>query len=145
MIYLQYKKTKHGNIQMISADVLTIDKITSDIASYIQTSLEQNGNTKVKLSVGSFTGAKMLSGYGAEIPIQISSVGTVNTDIKSEFISQGINQTIHRIYMDIVCEVSVLTPFNTITQDIYNKVLLGENVIIGQIPETYYNFERNGK
>lgn len=125
---------------MISSNVLTIDKITSDIAGYIQNSLEQNGNTKVKLSVGSFTGVKMLSGYGPEIPIQISSVGTVNTDIKSEFISQGINQTIHRIYMDIICEVSVLTPFNTITQDIYNKVLLGENVIIGQIPATFYNF-----
>ena len=125
---------------MISSDVLTIDKITSDIAGLIQESLEQKGTAKVKVTVGSFTGIRMLSGYGPEIPIKISSVGSVNTDIKSEFIAQGINQTIHRVYMDIVCQVSVLTPFNTITQEIFNKVLLGENVIIGQIPETYYNF-----
>ena len=109
---------------MISSNVLTIDKITSDIASFIQNSLEQNGNAKVKLTVGSFTGVKMLAGAGPEIPIKISSVGKVNTDIKNEFIAQGINQTIHRIYMDINCEVSVLTPFNTISQEIYNKVLL---------------------
>lgn len=125
---------------MINANILTIDTITSNIASFIQKDLEENGGSKVKLSIGSFTGIKMLAGAGPEIPIKISSVGNVNTDIKSEFISQGINQTIHRIYMEIICEVSVLTPVNTITQEVYNKVLLAENVIIGQIPSNYYNF-----
>lgn len=127
---------------MISSNVLTINKITSNIAGLIQKSLDENGKTKVKLSIGSFTGVKMLSGYGPEIPVKISSAGMVDTDIKSEFISQGINQTLHRIYMEISCKVTVLTPFDTITENITNKVLLGENVIIGQIPETYYNFER---
>ena len=125
---------------MINANILTIDNITSNISSFIQKDLEENGRSKVKLSIGSFTGIKMLSGAGPDIPIKISSVGNVNTDIKSEFTSQGINQTIHRIYMEIICEVSVLTPFNTISQEVYNKILLAENVIIGQIPSTYYNF-----
>ena len=125
---------------MINANILTIDTITSNIASFIQKDLEENGSSKVKLSIGSFTGVKILAGAGPDIPIKISSVGNVNTDIKSEFLSQGINQTIHRIYMEIICEVSVLTPFNTISQEVYNKVLLTENVIIGQIPSTYYNF-----
>ena len=125
---------------MINANILTIDTITSNIASFIQKDLEENGSSKVKLSIGSFTGVKMLAGAGPDIPIKISSVGNVNTDIKSEFSSQGINQTIHRIYMEIICEVSVLTPFNTISQEVYNKVLLAENVIIGQIPSNYYNF-----
>lgn len=125
---------------MISSDVLTIDKITSDIALLIQNSIEKKGKTKIKISIGSFTGIRLLAGTGPEIPIKVSSAGAIDTDIKSEFISQGINQTLHKIYMEISCNVTILTPFNTITENISNKVLLGENVIIGQIPETYYNF-----
>ena len=37
--------------------------------------------------------------------------------------------------------MDILTPFNTITQNISNKVLLAENVIMGKVPETFYNLE----
>lgn len=90
---------------------------------------------------GSFTGFKLLSGRGPGIKIRISSIGNVKTNLKSEFISQGINQTLHRIYLQVDCEVSILTPFDNITQSISNQVLIAENVIVGHIPDTYYNLE----
>lgn len=92
-----------------------------------------------KFLCGSFTGFKLLSGSGPGIKIRISTIGNVKTDLKSEFISQGINQTLHRIYLQVNCQVSILTPFNNITQDITNQVLIAENVIVGNIPESYYN------
>lgn len=67
--------------------------------------------------------------------------GTVETDLKSEFKDAGINQTMHRIYLDVKCNVNILTPYNTITETITNQVLLTEGVIIGNIPDTYYNLE----
>ena len=67
--------------------------------------------------------------------------GNINTDLRSEFISQGINQTVHRIYLQIECEVNILTPINTLQESISNQVLLAENVIVGQIPSSYYNLE----
>ena len=74
------------------------------------------------------------------IKIVISSIGNVETDLRSEFIAQGINQTLHRVYLQIKCEVKILTPFNIISQSIDNQVLL-ENVIVGHVPNTYYNLE----
>ena len=138
---LPYKKMKIGNVQMINANIFAIDEITSDIAIYIQEALENSETSEVKLSIGSFTGIKILSGTGPNIKIKLSSTGEVATDLRSEFVSQGINQTIHRIYLQIDCTVSILTPFKTIEENISNQVLLAENVIIGQIPSTYYNFE----
>ena len=67
--------------------------------------------------------------------------GTVETDLRSEFKEAGINQTLHRIYLEVKCKVNILTPYDTITETIYNQVLLVEGVIIGNIPETYYNLE----
>lgn len=39
------------------------------------------------------------------------------------------------------CRVNILTPFQNIEKEITNQVLLVENVIVGHIPETYYNLE----
>ena len=61
--------------------------------------------------------------------------------MKSEFKSQGINQTLHRVYLEVVCNVKVLTPFWHIERKIENQVLLAENVIVGHIPHTYYNLD----
>lgn len=73
--------------------------------------------------------------------IRISSIGSVETDLKSEFSSQGINQTLHRVFLDVKCKVAILTPFQNIEKEITNQVLLIENVIVGNIPDTYYNLE----
>ena len=86
----------------------------------------------------------MLSGRGPGIKIRISTVGNVETYLRSEFKAQGINQTLHRIYLQVKCEVSILTPFKDITRDITNQVLIMENVIIGTVPDTYYNIEGIG-
>lgn len=67
--------------------------------------------------------------------------GTVETDLRSEFKDAGINQTLHRIYLEVRCNVNILTPYETITETITNQVLLTEGVIIGNIPDTYYNLE----
>lgn len=129
-----------GNIKFIGANIITINEITSDIAINIQKSLNNHEDTKIKISLGSFTGSKLFSSIGPNIPIGLSSVGKVNTDVKSEFVSQGINQTIHRVYLQIDCNVDVLTPYENIGTSVSNQVLLLENLIVGEIPENYFDF-----
>ena len=135
------EKDSEGNIQMINANILKMNLLTSDIASFIQNSLDNTDYSKVKLSIGSITGIKMLSGVGPSMNLKISSAGDVETDLRSEFVSQGINQTLHRIYFQINSRVTILTPIKTLQEEISNQVLLAEHVIIGQIPSTYYNFD----
>lgn len=135
------EKDSSGNINMIKSNVSPINEIISDIAIKIQNEINNKGKDNVKISLGSFTGFKLLSGQGPAIKIKISSIGNVQTDLRSEFTAQGINQTLHRVYLEVKCEVSVLTPFENITTNITNQVLLAENVIIGNIPNTYYNLE----
>ena len=140
------EKDNNGNVVMIKANVVPINEIISDVANKIQDQIDQKGREDVEIALGSFTGFKLLAGRGPGIKIRISSIGNVETDLRSEFTSQGINQTLHRVYLQVKCRVSILTPFNDIEQEITNQVLLAENVIVGNIPSTYYNLEGlNGK
>ena len=45
------------------------------------------------------------------------------------------------MYLQLKCKVNILTPFDNIEKEITNQVLLVENVIVGNIPSTYYNLE----
>ena len=135
------EKDNEGNITMIKSNIISINEIISDVAVRIQNSINDRGKEDIKIAIGSFTGSKLISGRGPGVPIRISSIGNVETDLRSEFSAQGINQTLHRVYLQVDCEVSILTPYNTISEKISNQVLLIENVIVGKIPSAYYNFE----
>ena len=125
---------------MVSSNVITINEIISDIPIKIQEELNKTENSKFKISMGSFTGSKILSGRGPEIEIKMSTIGNLDTDLRSEFTEAGINQTLHKIYLHIECQVVILTPFETIEEKIINQVLLAEAVIVGTTPDTYYSF-----
>lgn len=139
--FFSIEKDKNDNIQMINANVLKINQVTSDIAISIQKRLNENQKNNIYISSGTVTGIRFLSGFGPRIKIKIYSSGNIDTDLKSEFISQGVNQTIHRVYLHIKTKVNILTSFKTIQKTIENQVLIAENVIVGEIPSTYYNFE----
>ena len=135
------EKDTNGNVTIIKSNVVPINEIISDVANKIQIELDNKGREDIEIALGSFTGFKLLAGRGPGIKIRISTIGNVETDLRSEFIAQGINQTLHRVYLEVKCNVSILTPFDNIESQITNQVLLIENVIVGNIPSTYYNLE----
>ena len=134
---LVISKDENGNINRVGTNVFTINKIISDIPVYIQEELEREENSSFKIPLGSFLGSKLFSGIGPKVNVKMKMVGDLDTDLRSEFTSAGINQSIHRIFASINCKIDVLTPFNTISSQIEEKVILAENVIIGEIPENY--------
>lgn len=134
------EKDTNGNVAMIKSNIIAINEITSDIASRIQQEIDKKGNDNISIPLGSLSGLNILAGAGPGIDITIKTVGNVLTDLKSEFVDAGINQTLHKIYLQVTFEVSIVTPFQSIAKEITNQVLLMENVIVGTIPNTYYNF-----
>lgn len=135
------EKDSNGNITMIKSNVFPINEIISSIAVKIQEEINNEGKDKIKIALGTFTGIKIFSGRGPYVNIKVSSIGNVETNLKSEFTEQGINQTLHRVYLQVKCQISILTPFSNTEEEIENQVLIAENVIVGQIPSTYYNLD----
>lgn len=135
------EKDENGNIKMIKSNIIPVNEIISDIAVKIQDELNKVQDGEVFIRLGTLTGSKLLSGRGPKVNFKIVTIGNVETDLKSEFSSAGINQTLHRIYLQVKCKVIVLTPFSSIEEEITNQVLLAEAVIVGNIPNTYYNID----
>ena len=134
-------RDNEGNVTMLQTNTKNINAIISDIPVNMLKKFEDKDNCNISIYLGSILGIKYFSGRGPKMNIKIANVGNVETTLKSEFTSQGINQTLHRIYLDLICEVTILTPYDTIKQQITNQVLLAESVIVGNIPSSYYNLQ----
>ncbi len=134
-------RDSNNDITMLQSNVVAINLIISDVGEKIQKRINEIKSEETEFSLGGLTGSTILSGLGPKIPVSLSIVGNVETDLRNEFESKGINQTIHRIYLQVECKISILTPYKKTEEKILNQVLIAENIIIGKIPEAYYNLE----
>ena len=135
------EKDEAGNIVIIKSNVVPINNMISDLTENIQNEFNDIEKTRINIPFGNLFGMYFLSGIGPNIPIQVTTSGTLDTEVKSEFIAQGINQTLHRVYVEFVCNIKIITPLKNYQKTITNQVIIAEHVIVGNIPDSYYNFD----
>lgn len=136
---VKIEKDNNNNITMLKFDVIKMNMLASDIAYNIQAQLNNPESNIISIPLGSFFGIKYIAGIGPRIEVKLLPAGNVITDFRSSFESVGINQTIHRIYLKVTSKVSIISGYDIIQEDITNQVLMAETVIVGKIPESYYN------
>lgn len=134
-------KDNNGNITMVKANALSINRISVELTTDIQNAFENENQTSIYIPIGSIFGNEILSNIGPKIPIQINPTGVVTTQFRSEFEAAGINQTIHRIYLYTVCKINIITPLKTMSNEVTSEVIVAESVIVGPVPDSYYNLE----
>lgn len=132
---------EQGKIIAIHANIIELNKLSSEISYNIQEKLNNLDKVSVKIPVTSMSGINILAGYGPNIHIRLVPMGNIETKFDTEFVSQGINQTKHTIYMNIQSIITVVAPFIGTNVKCSSTVTIAETIIIGDIPDTYYNIE----
>ena len=135
------EKDETNDVSLIKMNSININKLNSKIALEVQEKLNDTTISKFYVKLGSFTGIKLLAGRGPDVEVRMSTIGEVTTELKSEFEEMGVNQTLHRLYINVNCNVSLLTPFKDVDEHITAQVLISETVISGDIPDAYYDLE----
>ena len=133
------EKDQNGRITFIKADSTRINDIVTKIIGNIQKQFDGIPRISVFINMGSVSGISALKNVEPKFEVELESAGSINSSIRTSFEAIGINQTHHKIYLDIDSRVGILTPFDTFGKDINTEVLLTEAVIVGEVPETYYN------
>ncbi len=123
-----------GRIASISIDSGRINMVAVELSNNIYNCIENYKNS-FGIPIGNILGYKYLSGKGRSIDITVLPIGSVDYEIKSELISGGINQTLHRVSIDFIACISCIAPFNEIKCEIKTTVILTETLIVGEIPK----------
>lgn len=90
-------------------------------------------------------GFEFLQGFGKGLRLDITQYGYVLTNIRSEFTSAGINQTRHSLILDVTVKVQGYISFLCVSSEVKNSMIVAETVIVGTVPDAYFNrTESNG-
>ncbi len=132
-------KNVNGDIVLISANSHKVNTISREIASSTELHLKNKLSVGVPVPILAFSGIGLISGLGKSVNVKTLSVSNVVCGFNSSFTSVGINQTLHSVYVEIMCEVRFSFPFNSVTQEHKSTVLIAETVLVGKVPEIYLN------
>jgi len=128
-----------GKITAIQANSTQINMLTEDLIKTSQLKLENIGAEGIDIPIGTFSGLNILNGKGPSINISLIPIGDVTCEFFSEFISSGINQTLHRLYVSVNTNVNIILPLTNNNVKTQTNILICESILMGKVPEVYLN------
>lgn len=126
-----------GDIVMMQANSIMINRLSKELVKNSQSKLENIGKQGVSIPLGNFSGMPILVGRGPEVKIRLLPIGAITCSFDSQFTEAGINQTLHRIYVNIEAVVTMIMPLKNRTISNNLQVLISESILIGKIPSTF--------
>ncbi|MBQ4109688.1 MAG: sporulation protein YunB [Clostridia bacterium] len=137
-------KDETGQIVGLITNIIAVNRLKSDLSTVINNNVSKIESTSVTVPIGSITGIDFLSGIGPRIRIGIVPTGSTQIDFKNEFISSGINQTLHRIILEVSTSVSiVMATKQRAGAEVTTSFPIAESIIVGRVPESFTNVESN--
>lgn len=133
-----------GKIVLLQVNSIQINSLTRKIIDATYVSLITRLGDTISVPLGSFSGIPLLSGLGPRVNVKALPYPAVKCKFLSKFNMAGINQTLHKIYLLVETDVSVVLPFSKISVQENSEVLVSESLIVGEIPDTYLMAAENG-
>ena len=134
---LNIERDANGDIVLLTSNTAQVNRLARQTAIISQKQIEQLAKEQIEIPFGTISGIPLFSEIGPDVVITVTPIGAVNCTFTSTFESVGINQTLYRIYIEVSCQMDLVIPtsHHTINQQI--PILIGESVIVGNVPTTY--------
>lgn len=137
---VDFDKDAEGHVTALRSNMAAFNRLQASIADDILQRMAEVSSTDLAIPIGTLTGSPLLAGRGPCLRVRMQSVGMATARFDNQFSSAGINQTRHRIILDVDVHVSILLPGLTTYTKVSNEISVAETVIVGGVPETYTYF-----
>lgn len=132
-----HKINEKGETVMVQADTKAINLLITEISAELQEEYRTMGEDIISVPAGALLGSKIFSQTGPKVKMRVIPLSVSGMDFKTEFETQGINQTKYKVYIRLKSQVKVLAPFSSNTIDTASTILIAEAVILGTVPDSY--------
>ena len=132
-----FEKDLDGRITALKTNMTEVNRLKTDILNIINDEILALDTSDIGIPLGSLFFPEVLSGKGPAIPVHILSIRNSDANFVSHFSQAGINQTLHRLNMEVSIDVAVLVLGQTSSFTMTSEVVVAETVIVGDVPQTY--------
>ncbi len=133
------QSNEDGQMEVLQANTRKMNLLITEISLELQKQYAERPEDIYSVPVGTLFGDKLLSQAAPKVDIRIIPISVSSVDFKTDFVSEGINQTKYKVYIDLDSQVKVVAPLVSETFQVSTTVLIAEAVILGTVPDSYVN------
>ena len=131
------EKNKDDDVVMLTANSVVVNGLARNTSLITQSKINNLFQDAITIPIGSLSGIPLLNEVGPNVNIAVSPIGSVACTFVSEFSTAGINQTLHRIYLNVESKIDLIVPTMHREIEICTPILVCETIIVGQVPQTF--------
>ncbi len=135
--FVSLQQNLNGETTALTTDTVLINRLQGELLEKILQTLQETRQITLQLPLGSLTGSQFLAGRGPLVTLRLRPVGLVKTKIVNQFDEAGINQTRHRIQLQVTVDMLSLLPGYRISSQAQSNIILAETIIVGLVPDAY--------
>lgn len=126
-----------GAITALTADMSQMNLLRGELTEAILEALEEVEVSDIRVPLGSLFDVEPLWAKGPFLSAKAMTVGTVRSEFDSQLTSSGVNQTLHRIWLEVEVPMTLLLPGGGVETALHTRLCVAETVIVGQVPDTF--------
>ena len=135
--FVTITRNEAGEITALSADMARLNLLRAELSAHLLERLEDS-QLELTIPVGSLLPLEPTWARGPELHLRALALGTASAEFESEFTSAGINQTRHRLWLELSVPVTVLLPGGGEELTVDSRLCVAETVIVGRVPQTWF-------
>ena len=140
--FVKFEKNDTGEVTAISSNMSHINAMSAKLLDRV-IGLTENRLLTISIPAGNLTGFSLLMGRGPGIPVEIQVLTSSHVEFRNNIVTAGINQTKHQISLLVIVDIDVLVPWGTESAQVCTELLIADTVVVGQVPNTYLNYDQN--
>ena len=131
------QRGEDGAITAVTTDTAALNRLRAQLLGAALAALDGVDVTQIQIPLGSLLDFDLLWGLGPTVKVHAMTVGTAAGEFSSEFSSAGVNQTLHRISLELEIPLTLMLPGGRAEAVCRTDVPIAETVIVGRVPDTY--------
>ena len=135
--FVTIQRDEGGAITALTTDMARMNLLRAELAAAILEALEGVDVSEIQVPLGSLFDLEPLWAKGPALRVRAMTVGTVQAEFDSQLTSAGVNQTLHRIWLEVNVPMTLLLPGGEVETSLHTRLCVAETVIVGQVPDTY--------
>lgn len=137
---IKFDRNRNGDVVSVTTDAYYLNKIGNNIGDEIDKQINQMKTYVIKIPFSVLFNEQMVNGRGPKIPLVFVMTGITTTDFENEFTAAGVNQTHHRIMMNITVNTYVVRSGNVTVVPYETNVCIAESIVVGITPQAFAEF-----
>lgn len=124
-------------IVSVAANVSYLNRIKTEITKYADEYASNPPEKYVDIYLGATQNSPLFAAAGPKFRIKVRPYSVTKASFRDEFVSVGINQVRHCVYVDLCITVTVVGASSRISVDVKNTLPVADTVIVGRVPQFY--------